>query len=70
VIKKSKFYNNNAGQNTINIMYTKKIVINETTFIKNSATQLSKNIFAGFSELAINDCFFEDEIMSKSLVKT
>jgi hypothetical protein len=50
-------------------MKTKNITIKDSYFLQNLASELSKNIFVGFSNISINSCFFEDSLMPKGDLK-
>ena len=46
--------------NTIQMMYGYGVNINNTYFKYNDASSLSKNLFFGFSNVTITNCYFYD----------
>ena len=69
MIANTKFFSNLANKNTINIMNTKNITIKDSNFDQNLASELSKNIFVGFSNISIDSCFFQDSLIPKGNLK-
>ena len=48
-------------------MYAYNMSITKSSFVKNSAKDLSKNIFIGFSDLSIDQTTFEDELFNEGM---
>eukprot|EP00347_Sterkiella_histriomuscorum_P005934 403354704 len=62
-ITNSIIADNVSVKNTITFMYS-NLYINNTKFMNNLATQQSQNLFLGFSNVTINNCYFYQDKMS------
>ena len=56
-ITKTVIESNIADENTMQFMYS-SVMIDQVQFTTNVATQHSKNIFIGFSQIYISNCQF------------
>ncbi len=63
----TRFSNNVAGENALQIIYAYNFTISRCQFIKNEASRLSKNIFLVFSNVSIENTNFEDKLISSSI---